>query len=377
MHAALDEDLILLMVPGREKAFLIQKIISENAVRLWDGKKFALLLLPPASEDSPEDKDSKKRLWREYLVRMLNVDVFILPEEEKETLECHDGGVIVSDTISFGQFIDQSDCVMSRITLVLVDNAQIHIDCPFMASLVKQMSGKGCRWVSVTDDLQCFDRGFDSPSSVDRVLRSLAETFPGRLEASCELTALTYYAATPTFVVTDYGEGREQEALALQEVPAKNPVDVGLSKTCPALPEHAESPGCDSGDMVVQDGEGSQSDQERSPMISAKELTSQLVTVVSKCRAFLLSHVYSLCDTYGEEFADLIADIPDPKDMPLSLLERFESVLISLGPYAAERAALLLLIQAERLKTREKYERHFLLYSLVYTAMVQVRLKRS
>ena len=39
----------------------------------------------------------------------------------------------------------------------------------------------------------------------------------------------------------------------------------------------------------------------------------------------------------------------------------------------AERAALVLLLNIDKLKTREKYERHFLLLSMVYTEMVRIR----
>jgi hypothetical protein len=41
--------------------------------------------------------------------------------------------------------------------------------------------------------------------------------------------------------------------------------------------------------------------------------------------------------------------------------------------WCADRAALLLMIRIDKLKTREKYERHFLLLSLVFTLMVRVR----
>ena len=43
------------------------------------------------------------------------------------------------------------------------------------------------------------------------------------------------------------------------------------------------------------------------------------------------------------------------------------------GPWCADRAALVLLIQLEKLKVKTPYERHFLLLCLVSTVMVQVR----
>ena len=41
--------------------------------------------------------------------------------------------------------------------------------------------------------------------------------------------------------------------------------------------------------------------------------------------------------------------------------------------WCADRAALVLMIKIDKLKTREKYERHFLLLSVVFTAMLKIR----
>ena len=43
------------------------------------------------------------------------------------------------------------------------------------------------------------------------------------------------------------------------------------------------------------------------------------------------------------------------------------------GLWCADRAALVLLIKIDKLKTREKYERHFLLLSVLFTAMIKIR----
>ena len=40
---------------------------------------------------------------------------------------------------------------------------------------------------------------------------------------------------------------------------------------------------------------------------------------------------YSLYDTYGEDFGDLIADIPDPTRTPLDLIRDFLGILDQLG----------------------------------------------
>jgi endoribonuclease Dicer len=54
-------------------------------------------------------------------------------------------------------------------------------------------------------------------------------------------------------------------------------------------------------------------------------------------------------------------------------LDDFVYIKKTLGLWSAERAALLLIIKIDKLKTREKYERHYLLLSVLYTEMVKVR----
>jgi hypothetical protein len=87
----------------------------------------------------------------------------------------------------------------------------------------------------------------------------------------------------------------------------------------------------------------------------------------------LEDHKYSLFDIYGPEYADLIEDIPNPLEAPTKMLQDFRSAFETLGVWCAERAALLLIIKIEKLKTCEKYERHFLLLSTIYTEMMRIQ----
>ena len=77
---------------------------------------------------------------------------------------------------------------------------------------------------------------------------------------------------------------------------------------------------------------------------------------------------------YGDEFGDLIAEIPDPTLLPLQIIADFLAILSDLGVWCADRAALLFMIKIDKLKTREKYERHFLLLSVLFSVMVSVHL---
>jgi hypothetical protein len=77
---------------------------------------------------------------------------------------------------------------------------------------------------------------------------------------------------------------------------------------------------------------------------SASEIELQIEAIVARCLDFLRSHTYSLFDTYGEEYLDLIEDIPDPVELPLKILEDFLYVTRTLGVWCAERASLVLLV---------------------------------
>ena len=95
--------------------------------------------------------------------------------------------------------------------------------------------------------------------------------------------------------------------------------------------------------------------------------------IIDRCDRFLEDHKYSLFDIYGPEYADLIEDIPNPLEAPTKMLQDFRVAFDTLGVWCAERAALILIIKIEKLKTCEKYERHFLLLSTIYTEMMRIQ----
>ena len=103
------------------------------------------------------------------------------------------------------------------------------------------------------------------------------------------------------------------------------------------------------------------------------EFEKDIDTIISNCYTFLKLHHFSLLEIYGAEFQDLIEDVPDPTLLPIKLLDDFVFIKKELGLWSAERAALLLIIKIDKLKTREKYERHYLLLSVLYTEMVKIR----
>ena len=92
--------------------------------------------------------------------------------------------------------------------------------------------------------------------------------------------------------------------------------------------------------------------------------------MLEQLKVWIIDQNYSLYETYGD---DLIAEIPDPTLMPIQIISDFLEILSELGVWCADRAALILMIKIDILKTREKYERHFLSLSVLFSVMVRIR----
>ena len=60
-------------------------------------------------------------------------------------------------------------------------------------------------------------------------------------------------------------------------------------------------------------------------------------------------------------------------ELPRAIMDEFHAVLDAYGPCAADAAAAILYSRIDRLRTREKYERHFLLLGVVFTEMAKIR----
>lgn len=104
------------------------------------------------------------------------------------------------------------------------------------------------------------------------------------------------------------------------------------------------------------------------------ELAEYIRGLILTRKAFIKDHRYDPSEIYGgEEFLDELKDIPDPKIEPLRFLDEFLYVLEELGCWCADKAALNLLLQLEKLKVKTPYERHFLLLCLVSTTFIQIR----
>ncbi|XP_015125778.1 endoribonuclease Dcr-1 [Diachasma alloeum] len=102
-------------------------------------------------------------------------------------------------------------------------------------------------------------------------------------------------------------------------------------------------------------------------------LQSALQTVALDAMTFLDDHRYDPTEIYQDEFLEDIQKIPDPTEKPQEMLQDFLTILETLGPWCADRAALSLLTLSEKLKIKTPYERHYLLLNLVGSVMIKIR----
>ncbi|XP_067013187.2 endoribonuclease Dcr-1 [Anabrus simplex] len=105
----------------------------------------------------------------------------------------------------------------------------------------------------------------------------------------------------------------------------------------------------------------------------AGSLHDTLEATLLHAREFMIDHRYDPTEVYADEFQEELQAIPDPKIDPLRICEDFLNVLYTLGPWCADKAAYVLLIQIEKLKVKTPYERHFLLLCMISTVMVKIR----
>nr|AUZ94233.1 dicer-1 [Recilia dorsalis] len=103
------------------------------------------------------------------------------------------------------------------------------------------------------------------------------------------------------------------------------------------------------------------------------ELSHCLQEQLDTTKEFLDDHRYDPSEIYDDEFMEDLVNIPNPKEDPNKIIADFQNVLSSMGPWCADKAALVLLIQIEKLKVKTPYERHFLLLCLVSSVMLKIR----
>ena len=214
-------------------------------------------------------------------------------------------------------------------SLIIVDALQMSLGNEDFATKLSSLRGRNTRFCGITSHLLSPLSNPNPLKDIQKQMENLESFFGVPVECSCDVLTLLRYVSKPAEKIITFS------SLETPEISdkAKEEKQVSIAQT-------------------VQ-----------------KKIEDILQTLI----IFLKNHQFSLLEIYGEDFQDLIDDIPNPAELPLKLVENFLNILRSCGIWCAERASLLLTIKIDKLKTREKYERHFLLLSLVYSEMMKIR----
>merc|ERR1719470_314543 len=260
-------------------------------------------------------------LWASFLTRMTDLKVAGLDEcSELDTGQIvESAGVLVTTHATFTKVLNRKHLALDQCRLLIVDNIQASFgttEATTFLSLYNAIpKNQAPRLITLTPNI--LSSNLDSSlTSLPHQLAKLQSLIPASVECSCEIATQLRYLARPRETILEF---------SIQD----------LDTHC--------------------------------------ELELRIRDMLDELKVWIIDQNYSLYDTYGEEFGDLIADIPDPALAPLQIIQDFTDILGELGVWCADRAALILMIKIDKLKTREKYERHFLLLSVLFTVMVRIR----
>lgn len=103
------------------------------------------------------------------------------------------------------------------------------------------------------------------------------------------------------------------------------------------------------------------------------ELTQLLKNCTDHALDFLYDHRYDPHEVYKGNFSEEIEKIPNPTEKPCEVIHEFLYILNTLGPWAADRAALVILALVEKLKIKTPYDRHYLLLGTLTTLFIKIR----
>jgi len=260
-------------------------------------------------------------LWTSFLTRMTDLKVAGLDScSELDTGQIvESAGVLVTTHSNFTKLLHKKHLTLEKCRMVIVDNIQASFNTTeattFLSLYNSIPKNQAPRLITLTPNI--LSSNTDSTLTfLPKQLAQLQTIIPGNVECSCEIATQLRFLARPRETILEFSTP-------------------DLDKQC--------------------------------------ELELRIRHMLEELKVWIIDQNYSLYDTYGEEFGDLIADIPDPALAPLQIIKDFTNILSELGVWCADRAALILMIKIDKLKTREKYERHFLLLSVVFTVMVRIR----
>merc|ERR1719508_13771 len=260
-------------------------------------------------------------LWASFLTRMTDLKVAGLEEcSELDTGQIvESAGVLVTTHSTLTKVLNRKHLSLDQCRLVIVDNIQASFNTSeartFLSLYNSIPRNQAPRLITLTPNILSSNSD-SSLSSLPLQLNKLQSLIPANVECACEIATQLRYLARPRETILEFSAP-------------------DLDTQC--------------------------------------ELELRIRHMLEELKVWIIDQNYSLYDTYGEEFGDLIADIPDPALAPLQIIQDFTDILGELGVWCADRAALILMIKIDKLKTREKYERHFLLLSVLFTTMIKIR----
>jgi len=305
-------NLTYVLTQPNEKSFLVLMLVREVAQCVRGGGGKAALLVYESGQVG---------LWASFLTRMTDLKVAGLEEcSELDTGQIvESAGVLVTTHSTFTKVLNRKHLSLDQCRLVIVDNIQASFNTSeartFLSLYNSIPRNQAPRLITLTPNILSSNSD-SSLSSLPLQLNKLQSLIPANVECACEIATQLRYLARPRETILEFSAP-------------------DLDTQC--------------------------------------ELELRIRHMLEELKVWIIDQNYSLYDTYGEEFGDLIADIPDPALAPLQIIQDFTDILGELGVWCADRAALILMIKIDKLKTREKYERHFLLLSVLFTVMVRIR----
>nr|AQX45494.1 Dicer-1 [Artemia franciscana] len=107
------------------------------------------------------------------------------------------------------------------------------------------------------------------------------------------------------------------------------------------------------------------------------ELELEIRDIIESFKLFLLDHRFDMTEYLGddEEVIEMMNSLPDPTEMPLKIVNELLFILEHFGPWGLDKAALNYLIQLEKLKDTSCYDRHYMLFSALFSVVLQIRAK--
>ncbi|CAG0883132.1 unnamed protein product, partial [Cyprideis torosa] len=368
LNCALDSDVILSLGNLRTKAFVAAGILrcyahlthpsvrSESRNRKWS------LIVCPCQESASEYQWQIGRQC-ELLTHMLD------PESLKNGEKCPEidaAQVLIGTADSVLRALDAGVLSASVFTAVLIDQCHLAESMgSSLSSLVArfQSLNKRPRIVGITPSIL---NGTCHPSQMIG-LRGLRLRNPGKEIHHRMMGHATHLSSATPFLTIE----RFSFSLLLQITEVVH----RLENSLPGCRYEAASDASSVLRHVTDCREILLSCSPASEPLFPATLIAEVEEIIANTLNWLDDHVFNPAVIYGDEdwCLEFFKTVPSPKAEPVMYLKTFLEILLELGVWCADRLALQMLYEIEKLKRRTAHERHFLLYCATTTTLVHIR----